>query len=85
MKPIFAYGLAQGIITDTRWSLPMTATAQKLLAEFDALPPADRQQVAVEILRRTSEPGDLPEAALDELAAELFRAYDAEEAARAQS
>jgi hypothetical protein len=33
-------------------------------------------------LRRTAHGGDLPEAALDELAAELLRAYDAEEAAR---
>jgi hypothetical protein len=55
-----------------------------LLADFDALPPDDQQQVAVEILRRTADAGDLPEMALDELAAELFRAYDAEEATRAK-
>jgi hypothetical protein len=58
----------------------MTVTARKLLAEFDALPPGDQHQVAAEILRRTAETGDLPDTALDELAAELFRTYDAEEA-----
>lgn len=61
----------------------MTATARNLLAAFDALPPDEQQQVAAEILRRTAATGDLPEAALDELAAELFRGYDAEEAAHA--
>jgi hypothetical protein len=62
----------------------MTTPARKLLADFDALPPDDQQRVAVEILRRTADAGDLPEMALDELAAELFRSYDAEEAARAK-
>ena len=62
----------------------MTVTARKLLTEFDALPPVEQQQVAAEILRRTAEAGDLPDAALDELAAELFRGYDAEEAGHAQ-
>ncbi|HJT76502.1 MAG TPA: hypothetical protein VJ739_04805 [Gemmataceae bacterium] len=62
----------------------MTATARKLLAAFDALPPEEQQEVAVEILRRTGAAGDLPEAALDELAGELFRGYDAEEAAGAE-
>ena len=61
----------------------MTTSAQKLLAAFDALPPAEQRQVAAEILRRTAVAEDLPEAAFDELAAELFRGYDAEEAARA--
>ena len=61
----------------------MTATAQNLLAAFDALSPDEQQQVAAEILRRTAGTGDLPEAALDELAAELFRAYEAKEAGRA--
>jgi len=62
----------------------MTATARKLLAEFDALPANDQQQVAVEILRRTAEAGELPDVALDELGAELFRGYDAEETGHAQ-
>ena len=61
----------------------MTATARNLLAVFDALPPDEQHQLATEILRRTAGKGDLPEAALDELAGELFRAYDAEEAGRA--
>ncbi len=39
--------------------------------------------MAAEILRRAAPAGPLPEAALHELADELFRAYDAEEAARA--
>jgi hypothetical protein len=61
----------------------MTAIARKLLAAFDGLPPDEQQQVAAEILRRTAAADDLPDAAFDELAAELFRGYDAEEAARA--
>ena len=61
----------------------MTANARDLLAAFDALDPAEQQQVAAEILRRTAGTGDLPEATLDALAAELFRVYDAEEAAGA--
>jgi hypothetical protein len=61
----------------------MIGTAQELLAAFDALPPAEKKQVTAEILRRSCSEGDLPESALDELAAELFRSYDAEEAARA--
>lgn len=61
----------------------MTTAARDLLTAFDALSPADQQQVAAEILRRSAGTGDLPEAAFDELAAELFRGYDAEEAARA--
>jgi hypothetical protein len=61
----------------------MSTSARNLLAAFDALPPAEQQQVVVEILRRTAPADDLPESAFDELAAELFRGYDAEEAARA--
>jgi hypothetical protein len=59
------------------------AIARKLLATFDSLPPDEQQQVAAEILRRAATAEDLPEAVLDELAAELFRSYDADEAARA--
>jgi hypothetical protein len=62
----------------------MTATARQLLAAFETLSPAEKHQVAVEILRRAA-PDDLSEAALAELADELFRSYDAEEAARADS
>jgi len=61
----------------------MTASARNLLAAFDTLPPDEQHQVAAEILRRTAAADDLPEAALTELADELFRSYDAEEAARA--
>jgi hypothetical protein len=59
----------------------MTARAREVLAAFDALSPAEQQQVTVEILRRSSGASALPEEALAELAAELFRSYEAEEAA----
>ena len=61
----------------------MAEAARDLLAAFDTLSPAEQQQVAAEIVRRSSAAGDLPPEALHELAAELFRGYDAEEAARA--
>jgi hypothetical protein len=63
----------------------MTATVRQLLDSFEALPDADKHQAAVEILRRYggAAEGDLPEAALVELADELFRALDAEEAGHA--
>lgn len=63
----------------------MTATASELLAAFDALDPIERQQVAVEILRRSAGTDDLPDKAFDELADELFQSYDAEEAAGADN
>ena len=64
----------------------MTNTIQQLLDSFDALPDADKHQVAVEILRRVavSIDGDLPEDALVGAADELFRTLDAEEDAHAQ-
>ena len=63
----------------------MTPTARQLLDAFDALPDADKHQVAVEILRRFAGAveGDLPESALVEMADELFRGLDAEEAGHA--
>jgi hypothetical protein len=61
----------------------MSETVCDLLRVFDALPPAEQNQVAAEILRRWSPDEEFPDAALDELAAELFRSYDAEEATRA--
>jgi hypothetical protein len=63
----------------------MTPAARQLLDSFDALPEADKHQVAVEILRRFSgaTEGDLPDSALVEAADELFRALDAEEAGHA--
>ncbi|HOB75897.1 MAG TPA: hypothetical protein PKG54_15385 [Phycisphaerae bacterium] len=61
----------------------MSTTGRDLLAAFDALDPVEKQQVAVEILRRSAGVDDLTEKAFDELADELFRAYDDEEAAGA--
>ena len=58
----------------------MTATGRNLLAAFDALDPDEKQQVAVEILRRSAGVTDLPDETFNELGAELFRGYDAEEA-----
>ncbi len=62
----------------------MTAATHDLLVAFDALPPEEQREVATAILRRTAAVEDLPELAFTELAAELFRSYDAEEAARAK-
>lgn len=62
----------------------MTATARNLLDAFDTLAPAEKQQVAAEILRRSVGANGVPDATFDELAAELFRGYDAEEAAGAE-
>ena len=61
----------------------MTQAALELLMTFDALAPSDQEEVAAEILRRALPSDDLPEEALHELADELFRGYDAEEAAHA--
>jgi hypothetical protein len=48
---------------------------------FDALPPAEQHQEAAAIRRRSTGSGEIPNEAFKELAAKLFRAYDAEEAA----
>lgn len=65
----------------------MTAAVQNLLTSYDALPPAERHEAAVEILRRAGliPSGDVPDATLNELADELFQAMDAEEARHAAS
>jgi hypothetical protein len=63
----------------------MTQSARDMLAAFDSLSLAEQHQVVVEIIRRATAAGDLPEEALHELADELFRSYDAEEARRANS
>jgi hypothetical protein len=63
----------------------MTPAVQQFFNAFDSLSEADKHEAAVEILRRWLPDGDVPDAALDELAAELFRSYDAEEDARAAS
>ncbi len=51
-----------------------------LVRRFDALPPAERHQVATVILRRSTGSGEMPEAAFDEIAAELSWIHDTEEA-----
>jgi len=61
----------------------MTETVRDLLQAFDALPAAEQHLVVTEILRRCPVDQGLSDAALDELAADLFRSYDTEEAARA--
>ncbi len=58
----------------------MSPVVRDVLAAFDALSPEEQEQVATEILRRLSGSDDVPEAALHELADELFCGYDAEEA-----
>ena len=62
----------------------MTEAARELLKTFDALSPSEQHEIATEILRRAAASGELPEAALHELADELFRRYDAEENSHAK-
>jgi hypothetical protein len=61
----------------------MTVAAQQVLAAFNALEPEDQQKVAVEILRQSAASGDLSDEAFDEIAADVFRSYDAEESGSA--
>lgn len=61
----------------------MTAPARDLLAAFDALDPVERREVTAEILRRSAGCDGLSEEKLHELAADLFRSYDIEEASGA--
>lgn len=63
----------------------MTSPVRDLLAAFDSLGASEKQQVAAEILRRSAGVGELPDEVFDDLAAELFQEYDAEEAAGANS
>ncbi len=61
----------------------MTDGAKQLLVAFEALPETERVAVIAELLtRHPVGVGDLPDAALVELTDELFRVYDAEEAAQ---
>jgi hypothetical protein len=60
----------------------MTAAARDVLRAFEALSPAEQQKVAAQILRRAASDGEPPGADLDELAAEVLRLFDVEEAAR---
>lgn len=57
----------------------MTEAAREVLTSFDALSPADREEVTAAILRRVASSGPLSEEALHEVADELFRGYDAED------
>lgn len=62
----------------------MSAAAKELLIAFNALPDPDQVAVVGELfLRRPIGEGDLPTAALENSAEELFLSYDAEEAADA--
>jgi predicted HAD superfamily phosphohydrolase len=61
----------------------MNAIVQQFLEAFDALPAAARHEAAVEILRKFSGEGDVPEETLVGAADELFRALDDEEAGHA--
>jgi hypothetical protein len=62
----------------------MSDVARQLLAVFDALPEAEREAAIAELLtRHPVGASDLPDVALVELADELFRAYDTDEAASA--
>ena len=57
----------------------MTTEARDVLAAFEALDAIERQQVAVEILRRSTAVADLSDEAFRELATEVFQGYDTEE------
>ena len=63
----------------------MSTDAHNLLNAFDALDPAEQQRVAVEILRRSAATDELTSETFDELAAEVFQNYDAEESSGAES
>lgn len=63
----------------------MTKNARDVLDAFQRLSADDQKQVAVGILRHAGGGGDLSDEALTELAAEVFRAYEAEEASRGGS
>lgn len=60
----------------------MTTAAQNLLTAFDALPAPDQDAVlAALLLRHPAGAGDMPDAAFEQIADELFRSYDDAEAA----
>jgi hypothetical protein len=61
----------------------MTEAARQLLMTFESLAPTDQEEVVAVLLRRAVASEELPEDALHELADELFRVYDAEEATHA--
>ena len=55
------------------------------LNAFEALDPAEQHRVAVEILRSSVGTDELTSETFDELAAEVFQGYDAEESSGAES
>jgi hypothetical protein len=59
----------------------MTTAAAEFLKSFESLTPEVQREVLGELLRMVpAEYGPLPDDALTEIADELFRAYDEEEA-----
>jgi hypothetical protein len=60
----------------------MSSAARELLVTFEALDPAERQEVAAEILRRAMGSGELDEAAYDELSRGIFNLYEKEESGK---
>jgi hypothetical protein len=65
-------------------SAVMITPTDQLLNAFDSLAPAEQHLVAVEILRRSASTAELTNADFDELAIEVFQAYDAEESTSGQ-
>ena len=63
----------------------MTKAAERIIAEFEALSPQEQHEVAVEVLRRSAGDDELTNATLDQLADELFLAYETEESGRAST
>jgi len=69
----------------------MIATPDDILRAFSALSIDEQRQVAEWILRQATchsaaiSTEDVPSSALDEIAIELFQAYDAEESAHAET
>ena len=57
----------------------MGSMAKELLETFEKLEPAERQEVAAEILRRAAGSGDLEMGAYGEIARDLFEMYEKEE------
>ena len=62
----------------------MIPTVQQLLTAFDQLSAVDREAAVTELLLRNPlGAGPIPDAAFEQLAEDVFLAYDAEEAANA--
>ena len=61
----------------------MTTSVRQLLESFEVLSDAEKHEAALEILRRTSSAGDVPESALVAATEELFRKMDEEETGHA--